>query len=85
MIFMTASSNHTLYFHFFQVASSIVLRTFMSAPIMYISARLVLITKASDAQYENVIQNTRRDVTIVALIGLVSKFPSLHHGCIIAL
>ena len=46
----------------------------MSAPIMYISARLVLITKASDAQYENVIQNTRRDVTIVALIGLVSKF-----------
>jgi hypothetical protein len=32
---------------FMQVASSIVLCTFMSAPIMYVSARLVLITKAS--------------------------------------
>ena len=46
----------------------------MSAPIMYISARLVLISKASDAQYNDVIQNTRRDVTIVALISLVCKY-----------
>ena len=43
---------------FMQVASSIVLCTFMSAPIMYVSARLVLITKASDAQYDHVIENT---------------------------
>ena len=43
----------------------------MSAPIMYVSARLVLITKASDAQYDHIIENTRRDVTAVALIGLV--------------
>ena len=60
-------------FSLLQVASSIVLCTFMSAPIMYVSARLVLITEASDTQYDNVIQNTRRDVTAVALAGLVRE------------
>ena len=56
---------------FFQVASSIVLCTFMSAPIMYVSARLVLISEASVSKYTQVIENTRRDVTAVALISVV--------------
>lgn len=38
---------------------------------MYVSARLVLISDTSVGKYTQVIENTRRDVTAVALISVV--------------
>ena len=62
------------YFHYFfpfQVATSLVLCTFLSAPIMYVIARMALITYASIDEYHSVIAESQRDVTIVACICLV--------------
>ena len=56
-----------------QIAASLVLCTFMSAPIMYVSARMVLITYATDDQYSHIISDTQKDVTIVTCICVVSK------------
>jgi len=44
----------------------------MSAPIMYLSARMVLIQYTSHDQYSQIIDDTRRDVTIITLISVVS-------------
>ena len=55
----------------FQVAASLVLCTFMSAPIMYVSARMVLITYATYDEYASIITTTQRDVTIVTVICVV--------------
>lgn len=55
-----------------QVAASLVLCTFMSAPIMYVSARMVAITYATEDQYSHIISNTHKDVTIVTCICVVS-------------
>ena len=55
-----------------QVAASLVLCTFMSAPIMYVSARMVLITYASESEYSHIISDTQKDVTVVTCICVVS-------------
>ena len=55
-----------------QIAASLVLCTFMSAPIMYISARMVLVSYASDEQYSSIIEEAQRDVSFVTLICVVS-------------
>ncbi len=55
-----------------QVAASLVLCTFMSAPIMYVSARMVLITYATEDQYSHIISDTQKDVTVVTCICVVS-------------
>ena len=55
-----------------QVAASLVLCTFMSAPIMYVSARMVLITYATESQYSRLISDTQKDVTVVTCICVVS-------------
>ena len=54
-----------------QVAASLVLCTFMSAPIMYISARMVLVTYATAEEYAHIITSTQTDVTIVTAICVV--------------
>lgn len=54
-----------------QVAASLVLCTFMSAPIMYVSARMVLITYATEDQYSHIISDTQKDVTVVTCICVV--------------
>ena len=43
----------------------------MSAPIMYVSARMVLITYATYDEYAHIITDTQRDVTIVTVICVV--------------
>ena len=57
-----------------QVAASLVLCTFMSAPIMYVSARMVLITYATESQYSHIISDTQKDVTVVTCICVVSVY-----------
>ena len=54
-----------------QVAASLVLCTFMSAPIMYISARMVLVTYATVEEYSHIITSTQKDVTIVTVVCVV--------------
>ncbi len=44
----------------------------MAAPIMYISARMVLITYASKDHYASILNNTRRDVMAISLACIVS-------------
>ena len=44
----------------------------MSAPIMYVSARMVLIQFESDNEYAYLISNSKRDVSIVAMACVVS-------------
>ena len=56
-----------------QIAASLVLCTVLSAPIMYISARMVLITYASSDQYARIIENTRRDVTVITVVSVVGS------------
>lgn len=56
------------------IAASLVLCTVLSAPIMYISARMVLITYASSDQYARIILNTRRDVTVITVVSVVCVF-----------
>ena len=55
------------------MAASLVLGTFMSAPIMYLAARMALIQYATLDQYSNIISTTRQDVSIVAIISLVRR------------
>lgn len=45
----------------------------MSAPIMYLAARMVLIQYATLDQYSNIISTTRQDVSIIAIISLVRR------------
>lgn len=61
------------YFVFSQIASSIVLCTLMSAPVMYLTARMVLVQYTSDVNYTDIIEDTRKDTAAVAMAGLVSK------------
>ena len=56
-----------------QIASSIVLCTLMSAPVMYLTARMVLVQYTSSVNYSGIIETTRRDSAAVAMAGLVSK------------
>ena len=45
----------------------------MSAPIMYLAARMVLIQYATLDQYSDIINTTRTDVSIIAIISLVRR------------
>jgi hypothetical protein len=54
-----------------QVAASLVLCTFLSAPIMYIAARMVLIPSVSNQQYDDIISDAQQDVGIASIIGVV--------------
>ena len=45
----------------------------MSAPVMYLTARMVLVQYTSHVNYTDIIENTRRDTAAVAMAGLVSK------------
>lgn len=56
-----------------QVASTLVFGTILSAPIMYVSARMVLIQFESDDEYAYLISNSKRDVSIVAMACVVSN------------
>ena len=49
------------------------LGTFMSSPIMYLAARMVLIQYATLDQYSDIISTTRQDVSIIAIISLVRR------------
>ena len=44
----------------------------MSAPIMYVSARMVLIQFETDSEYAYLILNSKRDVSVVAMACVVS-------------
>ena len=44
---------------------------------MYISARMVLITYASSDQYARIIENTRRDVTVITVVSVVGSVSPL--------
>ena len=48
--------------------------TFLSAPIMYISARMVLIHYASEDQYHTIISDVQRGVCILSAISVVHNF-----------
>lgn len=56
------------------VAASLVLCTFMSAPIMYVAARMVLVPYASSKQYDSIISDVQQDVSIISAICVVLIF-----------
>ena len=63
-----------------QVAASLVLCTFLSAPIMYVAARMVLIPYATTEQYHAIISDVQRDVAIPSALGVVREYCSfLNH------
>ena len=47
--------------------------TFLSAPIIYVSARMALVDNVNAHSYENVVNDTRTDVSMVFIACLVSK------------
>ena len=58
----------------FQVASTLVFGNLLSAPIMYVSARMVLIQFASVDDYSYIIANSKRDISILAMACVVSPY-----------
>ena len=46
--------------------------TFLSAPIIYISARMALVRNVSPSDYENIVTDTRTDSSIVSIVSVVS-------------
>ena len=46
--------------------------TFLSAPIIYLSARMALIHNVDENSYESIVSDTRTDSSIVSIACLVS-------------
>ena len=55
-----------------QVGPAIVFCTFLSAPIIYISARMALVRNLSPYHYEKILADTRIDCSIVSIVSVVS-------------
>ena len=49
-----------------------VLGTFISAPLMYATARVTLIEAVNETQYHEVVYLTEVDVSAISLVGAVS-------------
>ena len=58
-----------------QVTSGMVLSTFLSAPIMYVSAWLLTIPGMDPKLLIESLQNVSFDISIVSLVALVSHVP----------
>lgn len=65
---------------FFQVASGLVLCTILSAPLMFISAKMRMMMCYHSINYTHLIQGTSFDISILSLIACVSfsVFPFLN-------
>ena len=61
---------------FVQVGPALVFCTFLSAPIIYISARMALVSNVNSDDYHHVISDTRTDCSIVSIVSVVSKHDS---------
>lgn len=57
----------------YQVTSGMVICTFLSAPIMYVSAWLLTFSWNDPQIVMNALQNVSLDLSIVSLVGLVSS------------
>jgi len=55
-----------------QVGPALVLCTSLSAPIIYLSARMALVRDVNSHDYHNVIKHTRLDCSIVSIVSMVS-------------
>jgi len=55
-----------------QVGPALVFCTFLSAPIIYISARMALVRNVNHHDYKNIVTNTRTDCSIVSIVSVVS-------------
>ena len=64
------NKNITLYI--FQMATGMVVSTFLSCPVMFISARLMTLPVTTEATFRTLIQKTAQDISIVGLISCVS-------------
>ena len=58
-----------------QVTSGMVLSTFLSAPIMYVSAWLLTIPGMDPKLLMESLRNVSFDISIVSLVALVSHVP----------
>lgn len=61
-------------FSFLQVTSGMVISTFLSAPIMYVSAWLLTIPLMDPTPLVTELENVSFNISIISLIGLVSDF-----------
>ena len=61
-----------------QVGPASVFCTFLSAPIIYISARMALVDNVGEHSYQSVVTDTRTDSSMVSIGCLVSE----HAECI---
>jgi len=61
---------------FVQIGPALVFCTFLSAPIIYISARMALLRNVNSRDYHNVITDTRTDCSTVSIVSLVRKHDS---------
>jgi len=55
-----------------QIGPALVLCTSLSAPIIYLSARMVLVRDVNSNDYHSVIETTRTDSSIVSIVSVVS-------------
>ena len=60
-----------------QVGPALVLCTTLSAPIIYLSARMVLVRDVNSHDYHSVIKHTRLDCSIVSIVSMVSVLCTL--------
>lgn len=59
---------------FLQITSGMVISTFVSAPIMYVSAWLLTFPSMDPKPLAYAIQNVSFDISIISLVSLVSRF-----------
>ena len=55
-----------------QVGPALVLCTSLSAPVIYLSARMALVRDVNSDDYHSVIKHTRLDCSIVSIVSVVS-------------
>ena len=58
----------------FKMATGMVISTFLSCPVMFISARLMTLPVTTEEIYKTLILSTAQDISIVGLISCV-RYP----------
>lgn len=59
-------------YNVFQIATGMVLCTFLSAPLMFVSAKMMTVVVSSEMDYKSLLLGTSFDVSVVSVVANVS-------------
>lgn len=58
--------------HLFQIATGMVLCTFLSAPLMFVSAKMMTVVVSSEMDYKSMLLGTSFDLSLISIVANVS-------------